>query len=509
MAVAAPQEVRDELRIETFNYFLENGIKTEEELGLFVEEYFGYFLPTEHVCPEHTSPMAFLADQFFERTRTSLGFANRGGGKTIITAILNILDALFKPGVEIASAGAIMQQADRGYEYVRKFLFEEPLFLAQLESSIKSETRFRNGSILSIIAGTYHGLNSPHPNKFRCDEIELMPWVVLQEGLQMSIEKKGYIAQDTLTSTRKFQKGTMQRILDEAAEKEIKVYSWCIFEVLEKCTRLCYDDPVHGNCPVYSMKDKDGVELLKCGGMAHNCKGWYKIEDFIKKARLLDKDTWDTQWRNLRPSGAVLVYGDYFKDEDPWVINPFPIPRDWVKISGIDFGSTFVYLKAAQNPVDDTWYVFHEYYSSIEKSLDDHSGVMCDSPYFNRKEWCFADPAGKQAIIDLNRKFKAKNGPTIYSANNDVYGGINFIKALLQRTGPDSLPKLRVFRTCAKLRAELGVLYSHKLDKDGTTNKDVIVKKDDHAADALRYMMYTFHTQGRPFVRTRKASSLY
>src|SRR5207253_7388595 len=148
-----------------FAYYLKHGIKTDDELAEFVLEYFGYQIPRHRVCPEHCSPMDFLADQFFERVRTSIGFANRGGGKTIIVAMLNILDALFKPGVEVASAGAIMEQADRGYEYLRKFLFEEPLFASQVISSLRSETVFANGSKVKIIAGTYHGMNSPHPNK--------------------------------------------------------------------------------------------------------------------------------------------------------------------------------------------------------------------------------------------------------------------------------------------------------------------------------------------------------
>jgi hypothetical protein len=488
---------------------MEHGLRSEDELADFVETYFGYKIPRTHVCPEHTSPMAFLADQFFERIRTSVGFANRGGGKTIITAMLNVLDALFKPGVEIASAGAIMEQADRGYEYLRTFLFEEPLFLGQLESSIKSETRFRNGSIVRVIAGTYHGLNSPHPNKVRIDEIELMPWVVLQEGLQMSIEKKGYKAQDTLTSTRKFQKGTMQRLLDAAKEKNIKVHSWCIFECLEKCERLCRKDPVYGDCPAYETLDKDGHTVPLCGGTAHVCSGWYKIEDFIKKVQLLDKDTWDTQWRNLRPSGAILVYGDYYRDEAPWVVEPFVIPKDWVRVSGIDFGSIFVYLKFAINPHDGTWYCYHEYFHTTDRSLEEHGDQLAQSPDFNRNEWIFADPAGKQAIIDLNRYLRKYNGPRMQPALNDVYSGINQVKAMFQRQAPTGMPRLRIFNWCTNLRREIGSLYCHKVERDGIPNKDVVIKKDDHAADAMRYACYSYQAVHTNYARTRNMVGLY
>ena len=484
---------RESLRVMMYHHFREKGIENEAELKFFVEEYTPYVLATENVCTEHCAPLEFVSEQFFEKVATSIGFANRGGGKTSNVAILNVMDALFKPGVEIASAGAITEQADRAYKYITDMLFNEPLFTQEVVSSIRSETRFGNGSLCRVIAGTYHGFNSPHPNKTRVDEIELMAWEVLQEGLQMSIERKGYKAQDTLTSTRKWQKGTMQKLLDMAAEKEIKVYSWCIFEVLEHCDRLCFNDPVYGDCPAYSMTDKEGKEIMLCGGVAHKCSGWYKVDDFIKKVRLLDKDTWDTQWRNLRPSGAILVYGDYFKEEDPWMVKPFQIPEHWQIASAIDYGSNFAYIKGALDPQDDTWYIFYEYFSNIDRSLEDHADVIKRSPLFSSKEVIYSDPSGRQAILEM-KKYGVPSRP----ANNDVYAGINKLKSMFQRRNPNGEPQLRIFNWCDRLIKELSALYCYKTEKDGTPNKDVIIKRDDHAVDALRYMLYSFYTlEGR------------
>lgn len=495
---------RPTVRQMAFWHFIEAGIHTTKELKFFVEEFTPYELAMHKICPEHCAPMEFVDEQFFERSRTSIGFANRGGGKTSGVATLNILDALFKPGVEIASAGAIQEQADRAYSYITEMLMKEPLFAQYVVSSIKSETRFSNGSTIRVIAGTYHGFNSPHPNKTRVDEIELMAWEVLQEGLQMSIERDGWKAQDTLTSTRKWQRGTMQRLLDVASEKGIKVFSWCIFEVLERCTRLCKGDPIHGDCPAYAMIDKDGQEVALCGGIAHKTRGWYKIDDFVKKVRLLDKETWDTQWRNLKPSGDVLVYGDYYKDEAPWVVEPFAIPRDWQIVSAIDYGSHFSYLKGAIDPSDDTWYIFYEYYSEVDRSLEDHAKVIKASPLFGSREICYSDPSGRQAILEMK-----KYGVPSMPANNDVYAGINKIKSLFQRRGGlGGLPRIRIFNWCDRLRLELGSLYCHKREKDGKANKDVIIKRDDHASDALRYMIYSYYTL-RNSVRSANVKGLY
>ena len=765
---------RASIRQMAFFHFLENGIKDDQELKFFVEEFTNYELASTKICPEHCAPIDFISRQFFEKDQTSVGFANRGGGKTSGVAILNVLDATFKPGVEIASAGAIQEQADRNYQYIQEILFKEKLFESLIVGSIKSETKWRNGSTVRVIAGTYHGFNSPHPNKTRVDEIELMAWEVLQEGLQMSIERDGYKAQDTLTSTRKWAKGTMQRLLDTAKDKNIIIFSWCldgdtlvrtpngdtkikdlvgkefyvysylngdlvlrkaknvrktrkntetikvnyewwggpksgflkgfiictpdhkfllrnghyreaqylqkndslmpfykkwnnygnndryysigftsfqsqrehrfvweqlnefipkghvihhldendannnpdnlecilranhsrqhtsnwwgrsskekikkrnqrvskavtgtggikrsaaiekvwakytskeynkrcdnisigrqknhkvvsvepagkrdtyclevedthnfaandvfvhncIFEVLERCTRLCFNDPKYGNCPAYEGADKEGNTYKMCGGIAHQTNGWYKISDFVKKVKLLDKDTWDTQWRNLKPSGMILVYGDYYKDEEPYVVEPFEIPRDWQIVSGIDYGAHFAYIKFAIDPrEDDVWYAFWEYYTEIERSLEQHADIIKGSPSFDdRREIKYSDPSARQGILELK-----KYGVTSTPANNDVYAGINRVKALLTRRGVNKLPQLRVFKWLERFRLELSSLYCHKLEKDGTPNKDVIVKKDDHMCDAARYGIYSYYTiQSR--YRVSRTSGLY
>jgi hypothetical protein len=99
-------------------------------------------------------------------------------------------------------------------------------------------------------------------------------------------------------------------------------------------------------------------------------------------------------------------------------------------------------------------------------------------------------------------------GVPMTPANNDVYAGVNKVKSLLQRD-QNGMPKLRIFKWCERARLELGSLYCHKLEKDGTPNRDVIVKKDDHASDAIRYGIYSFHTIQSTYRPSRKVKGLY
>lgn len=181
---------------------------------------------------------------FFERVLSSFRLASRGSGKTLDLALLNFLESIFK-GVEVCNASDTLDQAAKCYSYYLGFWNEE-LFQQHVgvRRSIQSETVLANGGSMLITSGTTKGLNGQHPNKTRIDEVELIDWVTLQEGLSMSqtiTNKYGtHKGSDILTSTRKFAGGTVQRLMDEADDKHIKVYSSCVWEVISRCEHDCH-----------------------------------------------------------------------------------------------------------------------------------------------------------------------------------------------------------------------------------------------------------------------------
>lgn len=509
----------DRLKRDVFRSLLKYGLQNEEELHFFIRVYLNLDIPKRVFCPHHISPFAFIADQFFERHRTVLGFATRAGGKTINTAVLNVVEAVFKPNIEIISAGAIRKQAEKGYEYFSRMLNESPYLGPMVETSLMSKTVLANGSVVSIVTGSYHGMNSPHPNKVRIDEVELMHPKVLQEGLQMSVTSRDgkWRASDCLTSTRKFFSGTMQQLLDEADRRGIVVKPWCIWEVLQPCTRKCRGDPVYGDCPVYSRISKDGSEELLCGGKAHHLSpgGFFSIDDFVDKASKLDIETFRTQWENERPHAGSLVYGRFFKDEPPFILTDAEEQRvlqearehKWPRVVGVDFGANFYAGYFVQDPHAQIWYQYGEYWYSSEHDipLAQHAqNIKQRDPLgWSAATTVFADPSGRQAMRDIE-----EYGIFATPANNALYEGINHIKLLLTRR-PDGLPRLRFFRSCERMRKELGMLYSYRIGKDGQPTKDTILKKNDHAADALRYALFSWETVGTGRYRAKRLRGVY
>lgn len=264
----------------------------------------------------------------------------------------------------------------------------------------------------------------------------------------------------------------------------------CIWDVVEKCTRQCHDDPEYGNCPIYD----------KCQGKAHNGNGWFSVDDLIKKVMVLSVDTFQTQWENLRPSDAPTVYGDYWNEDMhvlSWhrggqyksfseVFGENDIPDDWRRIGGIDFGSRFCFLMTAIEPRRDIWVVYHEYWCDYDRLLKDHASHIKSSPGYRPRMPIFADPAGKQDRIELR-----KHGIRTWGAIKDIDLGVDAVKQKLQKNPVDGLPRLFVMAKCKRLIYEFSS-WAHGTHDDGTVDRDVFLDYDDDASDTLRYQVFSY-----------------
>ncbi len=495
--------------------------QTDDELYEFVVAAYGIQIPRVVITEGHRSPFAFIADLFFERVGNALGFANRNGGKTYGIALLNHLDMIFKPNVEICSAGATRDQANKCYRYFRDSLSLDWFtdlnnrykditgrwFCNVEKDSQQSKTKFGNGALLEIITGNEKGFRGPHPHKSRVDEIDEIEWHVLQMGLSMAHSGDGGKprGQNVFTSTRQYSQGTMQRLLDEAQEKGIAVYEWNIWEALQKCTRRCKKDPVYGDCPVQTY----------CNGKAHYCDGFYQINDFIEKVKLIDRDGFETEWENTKPAKHKLVYHmlgprHVMTPEKLVRLCGVPCPEQlWHRVCGLDFGSSpghpFVYLKFFQIPNIHAWLLFYEYVAE-QRLIRDHAEVIKRSPYYFTGELCFAD-WDAQDRLELQshgiRTRPAVKGP------NSVNMGIDYICELLSGYPPEGRPMLYIWHECKFTLKEWGKEYSWPVRPDGQVDRSGNPeKKHDHTSDAARMALFSNKRSGGPKYKTRRINGL-
>src|SRR3990172_7611827 len=241
-----PAKVRRNL----FKTLVKDGLKTKEELDFYIQEYLGYNIPKKKTCPNHISPFKFLYDVFFERIGNAFAYGSRGSGKTRLFSLLNHLDMTFKPTVTIVSAGATLDQSHRCYDYFCGY-YKDPLLKSMLTENLMSYSEGANGSILEVITGSLKGFNGPHPVKARIDELELIRWETLQEGLSMALSDGEYRSQTIMASTRKWSGGSVSRLLEESSKRKISVYNFCALEVVETCQRECFGDAKYGDCIAY------------------------------------------------------------------------------------------------------------------------------------------------------------------------------------------------------------------------------------------------------------------
>jgi len=516
-----------------FELLQKNGIKDDEVLWWYIWEFLAFKIPRTPVCElhnpdhdkfdyKHVAPFDYISDMFFERVRDSIAFANRTGGKTRNVAILNHLDMAFKEGCEVASAGSTLDQAAKVYRYFTGF-HKHPLLAELLERpSTKSMTVYKNDSIQEVVTGSVKGLNSPHPQKARIDEVELMEWDTLQEGLSMSVSKDNIKGQITFLSTRKYDTGTFNRLLVESAQTDTKIFCWCIWEVLEECKRQCQGDPEYGDC----------VILDKCNGMAHHCRGFYKLDDWIGKARILSRETLDTQWFNKRPSKDVLVYGEDWKLEIHYrARGELEISPMVIVVSAIDFGASpghdFVYQKAwvdysdlfraleELEPGKELYYklrffIFYEY-RARKGTLAYHAMKIRESPEYREGEIIFADPSAKQSRIDLLETHRIDT----FAAVNAVEDGITRMR--------EHLEVYRDYADAGKEKASYYIVegylniegqnenmddekgykligtheefekYKYAKQQDGKVVRKIPVPINDHGLDCSRYIVHSIY----------------
>lgn len=324
--------------------------------------------------------------------------------------------------------------------------------------------------------------NSPHPIVSSLDEADLMGWNILQEALMMSSSSRGYLASTRITSTRKFSNGPMQRLIDEAVQRNMIIQQWNLWDVIEPCP-LRTDKTTYVEVPVYSAKRDTFVNrevevfddcltcalLPKCQSKAkYSHGGLVTIPDAIRMYHTLDKEIWDAQVECLRPGSSDVIYNMF--SEATHVIHNYEFNPNRPVYAGQDFGyhqPATVFLQPLDDNMDK-WIVFDEIYEGdIATSVLISDFILPKFLEYNVQLF-LCDPAGKASIADMEVQ-----GLPVIAGENVVEAGIDLVKSLFASN------RLYISDKCVNLLLEL--------KKYSRTEAGRIRKENDHACDALRY----------------------
>jgi hypothetical protein len=504
------------------------GPKTDDELHAWIKDNLGLDIPRVAVCPDHQSPFEFLADLYFERTTSAIAIANRGGAKTMISAIVHLLNSLFKPGCESASVGAVEQQSQRAYGNLKTLLKRHgkvDVFSdhPDVERTVQRETLFKNGSVIEVIIGTPAGVNGPHPQKVHTDERELMDDEVFQESRNMSQSKGEILAQDWITSTRKYAHGAMQKLLDENIEAEragadppYDLYTWCVFEAAAPVPNCQVANPGCENpCPcdrVVKGSWEDGSPRRftdVCQGRLARARGFLSLHDIHNTFRKTNQEVYEAQQLCTKPetSGLVLPqfsrqrHGVKWFDPDPangpifqgidWGgTNPFAVC--WYQVLIHDTPAYGFYQMKDESPAlilsSGTRVCFDEIYKT-EISNTDLADMVVEReemwrrkyPYF-RVAQRFADPQGKAARI----QWANHNPPlgTTWFTSRDVKEQVKAVRDLVRNV------EFRVDVVRCEMFCEEAEQWHYPKRRSGMLDDPEIPVDDfDHCMSTFRYTM--------------------
>jgi hypothetical protein len=202
--------------------------------------------------------------------------------------------------------------------------------------------------------------------------------------------------------------------------------------------------------------------------------------------------------------------GQYFTEfkRDIHVVTPFEIPPEWPRYRGIDFGTANPYccLWGAWDPATGICYVYRETYEKNLTAAQQAQQVKAMSlTSAGKPENIVAtaiDPSTYNNTSGMGQTVSGvynQLGVAVVRAKNARISGWQNVRRYLQPNQDTGEPKLKIFSTCEHL---LRTLPAMRHDK--TKVEDIDTDDEDHAVDALRYLLAT-----RPYVEINRKSKQF
>ena len=401
--------------------------------------------------------------------RDVIVWANRGGGKTQLGAIASLLECIFLADCRVRILGGSEEQSQRMYEYLTEAI--EHGYGSFLEGRIASKgCRFVNGADVQVLAQSDRSVRGQHVQRLRCDEVDLFDPDVWQAAQFVTQSRGGITARLEAFSTMHRPYGLMQELIQSAAKNQMRVFRWCLWEVIERC-----EDRNCSQCVLWS----------DCHGRARDAEGYYRIDDAIAQKRRSSESSWQAEMLCRVPNRQDIVFTEFLPAVHVREIHynaNLPLYRT------IDFGFSnplaclFLQVDEAENV-----YVLDEHLKS-RTTLTEHARLIRQQyPYPVEMTYC--DPAGRQqneitgtsAITEL----RALGIPT-QSRPSHILDGIELIRCFLAPALGKA--KLLLSSKCEHLIRAFQGLHYERLGSGGGLSE--LPEKDgvhDHVIDALRY----------------------
>jgi len=295
-----------------------------------------------------------LADLFFARkdkkgntVQAIIVWANRGGGKSLIAAVLIFICMVWRK-LSFSDLAGSQEQALEIYSYITAFWECLPSLKERLLDGepLMHRTNLKNGVNLKVIPNSQNATRGKHPEGFVADEVcqkERYKDDNILQATNSVITQEDFVI--LYLSTFHLPVGHFADTWDQAEALDFVRVKWNIFFCFAKCER----DIDCKKC-VFTRKkikkDSEGniikVRYFGCDGIARKTDGWLSFEQAlkIKKKAEIKGQNWKVEFECCRPETQSKVYNT--KKLRRSLVDRVIIPnlQDTKRSVGIDFGTS-------------------------------------------------------------------------------------------------------------------------------------------------------------------------
>jgi hypothetical protein len=422
-----------------------------------------------------------------------------------MAAMWELLSSRFKPGCESLSVAATLEQARRGYQHLTGFLRRDGE--EGVDTSLKSETTWANGSRVEVVSGSEASVRGPHPVLVVADEVEVMEPAVFEASRLMSRSKPGIPAQDLVASTRARAHSQMDRLIQECElaestgiEPPYHLRRWCIME----CGQRCEEDSCDACSSIIKGRWDSGEDRTfadVCSGKLKKASGWIPLSDLHRAFRTSGRAAWESEMECRRPSSEGLILPDFSRDRC-CVRGYLPVPEVGPIYMSVDMGFEnptatiwvqLVTLKGKEIVADGyeggdrkiphrAFVIFDELYKA-RMSTAQYTSLLKEKEAFWQRETGNFHVAGRFYDVQASQAARDWAQQGVYLRNHVSGKNVARTTAFVRELADDGL--LLVDALCINTIREL---ESWRFDpfQDGVPHKRA---GDDHCCDALRYLV--------------------
>jgi hypothetical protein len=469
----------------------------------------GLKLPGVAKSSQSRAPMAYVVHSFFEgafvwnndgswhareegspRNNDCVVWANRGGGKTFLGAVVTMLDLVFKPGIEVRILAGSSDQAMRMYEHLTK-LFEHDLLKELVDGKMTkdklvlkkpgAESALPKGrSRVEVLSSSQASVRGVRIQKLRCDEVDLFDdavWNAAQLVTRTAKPMPGPWGAKTAGAIEVFSTmhepgGLMQRIVEQSRGELAngigrEVFRWGVVDVLERCG----DEFACEGCGLFSS----------CGSWAKQKedRGFVQVGDALVMRSRVGHDVWESEMACSMPRRQDCVY-------EPVEVFDGQTGGDFaggVVVCGMDFGIRSATAIVWGVIANDVVHVVDEYVVSA-MTMREHVAAL-RAHRLGLPKWIGVDPAGgarnDQTGVSNIGVLRDELGLEVRQQRMSLSKGIELVRGRIKPA--EGRGKLVVSSKCVKLLAALAS-YRYR-----TGTEEVVKDGHDHVCDALRYMI--------------------